>query len=144
MKTTLKAATVLLIAFVQSAFAGNAQSECTANFEVSGSFFSGKKFTTNVSYPSLKTDQGFKRANAAVTKEGFQIVLSDKETGTISASQQVSGAQGGKTAPLNVLVEEEGSGSKVTFTFATAPMLVATEDSVRDGFCKMAVQIEGK
>jgi hypothetical protein len=52
-------------------------------------------------------------------KHGYQITLSDKGAGIISAAQHASYSSGGKTAPFNIVVESAAGGSAVSFSFAT-------------------------
>jgi hypothetical protein len=89
----------------------------------------------------MAPDAAFKKTYTTVVKHGYQITQSDKETGIISAAQQVSYSSGGKTAPFNLIVEAAGNGSSVSFSFATAGGLMASADTVRDEFCKMSDEI---
>ncbi|TCV79199.1 hypothetical protein [Sulfurirhabdus autotrophica] len=105
---------------------------------------SGKQYKTSAALTGISADKAFKKAYASVVKKGYQIVQSDKNMGMISAAQQVSHSQGGKTAPLNILVESDSStGSTLTFSFSTAGGLMASEDTVRDEFCKITNEVLG-
>lgn len=131
-----------LLSTVSTSYAADAQEECAANFSESGSFFAGKQYKTSASLPGVKTEIAFKRAYASIAKSGYQITQADKEVGVISAAQQVSFSQGGKTAPLNVLIQpESNTNSKVAFSFSTAGGLKASSDTVRDEFCKITNDI---
>jgi hypothetical protein len=90
----------------------------------------------------VKAETAFKRAYASLVKKGYQITHADKDVGMISAAQQVSFSQGGKTAPLNILIEAATrAGSKITYSFSTAGGLSASEDTVRDEFCKITNEV---
>ncbi len=65
--------------------------------------------------------------------DGFKIITADKEMGAISAQQNVVDSD--KTVPLNVMVEEEGKGSKVSLTFATSGGLAVGKEGVQTGMC---------
>lgn len=114
---------------------------CKTNFSVSGSFLSGKQYKTQLGLPKLSQEAAFKKTYAVVVKHGYQVTQSDKDAGVISAAQQVSYSSGGKSAPFNIIVEAAGDGSNVSFSFATAGGLMASADTVRDEFCKMADEI---
>jgi len=132
----------LLVAAASPALAVEDQGGCASGFTVSGGFFSGKQYKTSSSLPGVSGQLAFKRAYASLIKKGYQIVESDKDVGVISASQQVISTSGGKVAPLNILVEPDANaGSKVNFTFSTAGGLMASEDGVRDEFCKITSDI---
>jgi hypothetical protein len=127
---------------VVPSFAADDQGGCASNFSVSGNFLSGKGYKTTVTLPKVNSRIAFKRAYASLTKNGYQIVQSDKEIGSISASQQVTAPDGGKTAPFNALVESaSGSGSQIVFTYSTSGGLWASEDSIRDEFCKITSDV---
>ncbi len=67
-------------------------------------------------------------------KEGFTIQTADEKSGTISAYQGV--ILSSRNAPLNIVVEKAGSGSKVSYVFVTLGGMYTTEGAVRDGFCR--------
>ncbi|MEJ8856819.1 hypothetical protein WKW79_19750 [Variovorax robiniae] len=117
---------------------------CAANFASSGSFISGKKFSTQVPLPGVSKDTAFTKAYGSLAKTGYQIVQSDKGAGVISAAQGVSFSKGGKSVPLNVVVQSEGKGSSVAFSFSITGGLSASEDAVRDEFCRIAGEMGAK
>ena len=122
--------------------AADDQGGCASNFSVSGSFFTGKQYKTNVVLPGVGREIAFKKAYASVVKKGYQVTHSDKDVGVISVSQQVTGSA--KTAPLNILVEPDGTGSKINFSFSTAGGLSAAEGAVRDEFCNITSDVLGR
>lgn len=109
--------------------------ECDANFTNEGSFFKGHSMQTNATFKGTQQDV-FKAVYAQVVKEGWTVTQADKELGSISANQNVSYGNG-KTAPLNVMVEAAGAGSKVSMVFKTSGGVTAPEDAVRKGFCTL-------
>lgn len=116
-------------------------STCAKNFAVTGSFFSGKQMRAASSLPNVAPDLAYKKAYAEVVKRGWQIVQADKDMRMISANQNVSYSKGGKTVPINVMIEAEkggGKGSNIILTLNIPGGLMAPEDAVRDDFCAIA------
>ncbi|WP_296261726.1 MULTISPECIES: hypothetical protein [unclassified Pseudomonas] len=106
--------------------------QCFDNFRTDGNILVGKSFTTYAYLPDTSYKRAFKNVNSILTTEGFQMKVSNPESGIINVYQQVSSS---KIAPLNALVEKAGRGSKVTMTFVTQAGLYTTEDQAREHFC---------
>ncbi len=106
---------------------------CRDHYTQEGSFIKGRTFKSWQEYPALPPAQAFKKAYQKVLGDGFKIITADKEMGAISAQQNVTGSD--KTVPLNVLVEEQGKGSKVSLTFATSGGLAVGQEAVQGGMC---------
>lgn len=118
--------------------------ECETNFTASGSFISGKHYKTTTNSASTTKDDAYKKAYAAVLKGGYQIVSSDKDVGAISAAQSVSYSQGGKSAPLNLLVEPlPVGGTQLTISFSTAGGISASSKDVIKEFCRISNETLG-
>jgi hypothetical protein len=133
---------------VTSALSGRAQAgepvvDCNANFSETGSFLTGKKSTTWVQYSSTAKIDAFTRLYATLAKDGWNIASSDKDAGVISATQAVTFGKG-SVAPLTVVVETDGAGSKVTMTFSVAGGQHANTDSVKSKMCSYLTAVEGK
>lgn len=109
-------------------------SQCEGNFTVDGGFFSGKTYKTWADFPNVKPNSAFKKVYAQTVKDGWKISQADKDMGVISASQTVSYGNG-KTAPLNIVVEKNGIGSKVSITYSTSGGVSSPEDAVKKDFC---------
>lgn len=119
-----------------------AQQPCAANFVVSGSFVAGKQYKTQAVIPNVAPDAAFRKAHAAVVSQGWQINSTDSTLRSIAATQQVSFSRGGKTTPLNVLIQPgQNGGSLILLTYATAGGLHSPEDTVRDTFCQLVGQV---
>ena len=117
---------------------------CERNFASTGSFFSGKQFTTNAPLPRMAPDVAYKKALAEVAKRGWQVISSDKEVRMISASQNVSLSSSGKTVPLNILIsDEKGKGTSISFTFSISAGLATSEDNVVKTFCDFTKNVAG-
>jgi hypothetical protein len=77
----------------------------------------------------------FRKALASVTKKGYKIANSDEKVGVISATQTTSGD---RTMPLELHIESvSGTGTKIDFSFSIASGILASEDGVRNEFCKI-------
>ena len=125
--------------FSFSALADDTQ--CNNHFSVEGSYFSGKTYKTWAAFPKTGTNKAYKAVYAYTVKDGWQIGQADKELGIISASQAVSYGKG-KTVPLNIIVEQLDSGSKVTMTYATPGGVSSPEDAVKAHFCKTLAAVK--
>jgi len=118
-------------------------SQCGRNFTVKGSFFSGKTYKTWAEFPGVKADFAFKKVYIYTVKDGWTISQADKDLGVISASQVVSSGNG-KTAPLNIVVEKNGAGSKVSMTYSTSGGVSSPEDAVKKDFCDTLAEVDKK
>ena len=117
---------------------------CAKNFEVGGSFFAGKRYTTHAPLPGLTPDAAYKKTYAEISKRGWQIISSDKDARSISASQGVAFSGAGKTVPFNIMIgEEKGKGSNVSFVFALSGGLMTSEEGVKTTFCDIVKSIGG-
>jgi hypothetical protein len=129
----------LLAAFslgLSSAYADSPAIDCQAHFTSEGSFFAGKKFSTWVEFANVTKPDAYSRAYTAISKDGYQIVSQDRETGIISASQSVSYGKG-TTAPLIIVVEPSNTtGSKLTATFRIGGGQTVKPEIVRSKLCE--------
>ena len=106
--------------------------QCVDNFRTEGNMVVGKSFTTYAYLPDTPYKRAFKNVNNVLTTEGFQMKVSNPESGIVNVFQQVGPS---KVAPLNALVEKAGSGSKVTMTFVLQSWLYTPEDEAKKHFC---------
>jgi len=106
--------------------------QCVDNFRTDGNILVGKSFTTYAVLPDTPYKEAFKNVNNVLTTEGFQMNVSNPESGIVNVYQNVGSS---KTAPLNALVEKVGEGSRVTMTFVTQAGLYTPEDAAREHFC---------
>ena len=134
---------MVLCAVLLSGVALADSSQCGDNFTVEGSFFSGKTYKTWAEFPGVKADYAFKKVYVYTVKDGWNISQADKEIGVISASQVVSHGKG-KTAPLNIVVEEKGAGSKVSMTYSTSGGVSSPDDAVKNHFCATLAEVDKK
>jgi hypothetical protein len=109
--------------------------QCDANFTKEGSFFKGRTMKTSATFRNAPAEV-YKAVYTQVVKNGWTITQSDKDIGSITATQSVSYGEG-KTVPLNILVERAGSGSQVSITFQMGGGLSTSEESVKKGFCEL-------
>jgi hypothetical protein len=130
---------VLLGAVTLQGCATHTGKQCEDNFTTSGSFLTGKSFTTTSELPTTPPATAFTNAYKTLLRESFHVESADPKRGVISAYQNVNLSN--KTAPLNVIIEPAGTGSRVTFVFAAAAGLYTPESGARDEFCKMTGEI---
>lgn len=110
---------------------------CVRNFRAEGSLFKGRTFTTSVTFGHRSFKVVMRRMAKEMARLGYQAVDSDFETGLITAHTIVSYGKG-KTVPLNISVEETGSGEVVAdFVFTLSGGLVAKQEDARREFCKI-------
>jgi hypothetical protein len=74
------------------------------------------------------------RVYTNIAKDGWNITTSDKGAGIISASQSVSFGRG-TVAPLTIVIETAGTGSKATATFRVGGGQTTNEDAVKQKLC---------
>ncbi|WP_459733584.1 hypothetical protein [Pseudomonas sp. MHK4] len=130
---------ILLGAIALQGCATHTGKQCEDNFTTSGSFLTGKSFTTTSELPTTTPSVAFTNAYKMLLRESFHVESADPKRGVISAYQNVNLSS--KTAPLNVIVEPVGEGSKITFVFAAAAGLYTPESGARDKFCEMIGQV---
>lgn len=139
----IRVAAILLGAMaLQGCATTHSGKQCEDNFTTSGSILTGKSFTTNSELPDTPPAVAFDNAYKMLVREGFTVDNANAKRGLISAHQPVN--LSAKTAPLNVIVEPAGAGSKVTFVFYTAIGLYTPESGARDEFCRQTAVISQK
>lgn len=116
--------------------------QCKDNFSVEGSFFKGKTYTTEATISGVNVNRAYKKIYQLTVKEGWKILNADKEMGIISAAQDVSYGQG-KTAPLNIVIEDLDKQSvQVSMTYTTSGGVTSPTDAVQDYFCKTIAAVK--
>lgn len=113
---------------------------CASHFAVEEDAYLRKTYTTWQVFRDVAPDAAFKRLYRFTAKDGWNITSSDAAAGVISANQPVSGSDG-KTVPLNVVVEAQGGGSKVSLIYSTPGGLYSPQDAVLKHFCTMLSQV---
>jgi len=117
--------------------------ECANNLTYDGSFLSGRTFKSHAFVKGVTQADAMKRVARYILSDGWQINNTDSKLGIISASQTVSYGQG-KTAPLNVGVEQIKGGVNVTMSFSVYSGATAPVEGVRDFFCSVIGAVQGK
>jgi hypothetical protein len=108
--------------------------DCEAHFTTEGNFLTGRKYSTWIEIAGVVKPDAYSRLYASVAKDGWTIVNADKDAGVISAAQNVSYGKGSQ-APMVILVEDSGSGAKVTATFRIGGGQSAKEETIRTKLC---------
>jgi hypothetical protein len=124
----------LSLAAVSSSVVASEGGQCIDNYTKEGSFFSGRTFKTWAVYPKTPSAAAFKKVYAKIVTDGFKVTQADKDLGVIAAQQDVNGGNG-KTIPVNVLIEDQGGGSKVSVTVITTSGLSVGEAGLQKGLC---------
>lgn len=109
--------------------------DCADHFTAEGNFLTGKKFTTWADFSTVSKADLYTRIYSNLAKDGWQITSSDKDSGIISASQSVSFGKG-STAPLTVVIETSGTGSKATATFRIGGGQSTKTETVKQKLCE--------
>jgi hypothetical protein len=108
--------------------------DCQTHFTIEGHFLTGKKYSTWVLLSGAPKADAYTRVYSNIAKDGWSIVNADKDAGIISAAQGVSYSRGSQ-APMVILVEDAGKGSRVSVTFRTGGAQLAAEQTVRTKLC---------
>lgn len=130
----IKYKAILLLSCCVSLHAMAAE-QCETNFTNEGSFFKGRTFKTWAEVEGVSSADAYKKIYQQIAKDGWKISSSDKGLGIISAGQNVSYGNG-KTAPLNVVVEESGISSKISISYSISGGVSSPEKAVIESFCK--------
>lgn len=125
---------VILLLSTCLTFNAMAAEQCEINFTKEGSFFKGKTFKTWAEVEGVSSANAYKKIYQHIAKDGWKISTADKDLGVISAAQDVSFGKG-KTAPLNVVIEEAGSNSKISISYSLSGGVSSPEKAVIESFC---------
>ena len=111
-------------------------SVCENNFSVSGSFFSGKQYTSYQDFTGLSESRAFKNVAQYLATKSWTIVNTDADLGIITATQGVVGSEKTKDLPLNILVKELSPDSvRVQASLSLSPGLMTSEDGQKKELC---------
>lgn len=107
---------------------------CAENYTAAGVAATGMTFQTWQDF-GMTPGEAFDRVHAAMARDsGYTIVGSDKTRGVISTTQGVMNTA--TRLPYNIVVVEQGAGSRVSLTFATIGWHLVNEQDVVKQFCK--------
>jgi hypothetical protein len=107
---------------------------CVENYTAEGAPATGMTFRTWQDFWSVERDEAFARAQASVAQDGYVITSADRANGVISTTQGVSGSTA--RVPYNIVVGEQGGGSRVSLAFATTGWMALNQQDVLKQFCK--------
>lgn len=111
---------------------------CVGNFTTDGSFVAGRTFKTWQEHRGVTYDAAFRKTAQAIAGAGWATVTPNKDTGTITAAQAVTGSRRGSSVPLNVIVQDKGGSLvRVDVNFNIGPGQHTPEDSARTELCKI-------
>lgn len=109
---------------------------CAKNFTHEGSLMTGKVYKTNGIIYGADKNSAFAKIIKHIAMDGWHILNSDKELGMINASQTVSFGKG-KTAPLNVSIDQVNNDVKVSVSFSTSIGVHSPAEAVMESFCEI-------
>lgn len=109
---------------------------CAQNFTHQGSLVTGKIFRTHQIIPGASKSSVYSKLAEHIALDGWHIINSDKDLGILSASQTVAFGKG-KTAPLNISVNQQNNQAKVSISFATSMGVHSPAEAVMNSFCEM-------
>lgn len=118
------------------------QRPCAQNFTFEGSFITGHTFKTNDFVSGVSKAEAMERGAKFTMADGWTITHTDKDLGIIGASQNVSFGQG-KTAPLNIGVDEKTGGVNVNMSYSISAGVASPVEAVKDHFCSTIAAISG-
>lgn len=119
-----------------SANASATVEQCKANFTQSGSFVSGRVFSSWEEFPQESAQALYKRIYSEMAKGGLKIVNADKELGIISAEGATAGGDGSAAVlEYSVVIEAVGKGSKSTLTIKSPPGKALSKEAVINSIC---------
>lgn len=114
---------------------------CQDNFFSNGSVFTTKHYETWAVLPNTQKLEAFTRVLAYTVENGFTVLSSDRDAGTISAVNSASHSKG-KKVPLNVSIKDDNDGIRVTITYSTPPGVASPEDAIKGHFCRTVAAAE--
>lgn len=111
---------------------------CARNFSVSGSFFSGRQYSTHNDLSGISASRAFKNVAQYMATKSWTVVNTDADLGVMTATQGVIGSDTAKTVPLNISVKKLGSGKvRVQATFSTSFGVGTSADGQKAELCKI-------
>lgn len=118
---------------------------CSKNFQVSGSFMTGRQYKSSVQLLGISAETAYKKAFSELAKKGWQIIASDRDARMISANQGVSLSRSGRTVPMTVIITDEPPrSSNVSLTVSLSGGMMTSEDAIRNEFCDFAQALSTK
>lgn len=121
-----------------------AKPACEANYKQEGSFLAGRRFSTFEVLPGVKPADAFKRVYAEMVKSGFKVTNSDKEMGILTAEYVATHNGASIGLPLNVMLEPEGKGLKVSVNKTTPAGYATGQDFQIKQMCAVILTAAGK
>lgn len=132
--------------------AGHAHAEdtqaCVTHYKQEGNFMLGRRFSTwgTVATPQ---PQAFKQIYRDAIKSGMKVVSSDKDVGALTLEQPNAGTTfGGNDDQVSlhwdILVEENGNGSKISVNNSTPPSYSVSKKHQMTLMCQIIASGAGK
>ena len=110
---------------------------CVANLTMTGSFLSGRTVKSFQEYPNASKGPAFTYLISKLTSIGYKISASDRESGLISASYQVTFGKG-ETSTMNAVVTDlKPAGIRVDLTFKVGGTVSFNLEEAKREFCSI-------
>lgn len=114
---------------------------CVANFTTEGGYWKGEAKMSFQDYPELEASVPlFDRLSQSVASGGWQVTLSNRDSGTVSGYQEIRQilADGTSKATLNVLLSTlESGGIRVETTLMVPAGTKVTDKDAKKVFCRI-------
>jgi hypothetical protein len=109
---------------------------CVQSFTMEGSFIRGRTYKTSVPLGKLDRDPVYDRVAQFIATDGWRLATSSRDTGIITATQDVHWSDG-KTAPLSAVMKEADDGLTIQLAFSTPAGTSAPKDAIIKDFCNI-------
>jgi hypothetical protein len=107
---------------------------CVDNFSAKGSLLTGKTYKTTATIPNISPQEAFDGALQFTSGNGFLVLSSNKQAGTISAVQAAN-HRTGKNVPLTIALVAEGANTSIGISYLTPLGVLSPEEAIKTHFC---------
>jgi hypothetical protein len=107
---------------------------CKDNFSTTGNVITGKTYKTLATVANISPREAVEGALQFTANNGFTVLSSDKNAGTISAAQTVN-MRNGKTVPLTIVMKADGANTIIAMSYLTPLGVMSPEEAIRQHFC---------
>lgn len=108
---------------------------CLDAYQAEGSFLTGRSHRTQALLPGTSVADAFQRALQFTAQNGFTVLSSSLQQGQIEAAQS-SMLASGKRMPLNITLQDEAGGTRISISLASGRLASYKEENVKNHFCK--------
>jgi hypothetical protein len=109
---------------------------CVQNFTVEGSFMKGRIYKTSAPLGKLDRNATYDRVIQFIATDGWRLATSNKDSGIITATQDVNWSDG-KTTPFSAVLKQTSDGLTIQLAFSTPAGTSSPKDAVVKDFCSI-------